>query len=92
MCRSTVVGGVSGRSAHSRASSKVLSGLASSQTITSSIRSRKSTGIRSRVASSVEAALYATTTMPIRGSPVSRPSCACLPCHTIVPALPLVSR
>ena len=48
--------------------SKVRSLLASSQMMISSIRLRKSSGIRSSVSRSVDSALYATTTMPILGS------------------------
>ena len=46
---------------------KVSSPLASSATMISSTRARKSSGMRSSVAASVLSALYATTRMPMRG-------------------------
>ena len=67
MCRTIVVFTASVAAPHRWACSNVSSWLASSEMITSASRSSTGAGIRSRVAANVDAALYATTTMPIFG-------------------------
>src|SRR3954452_10657046 len=63
--RTTVVRTAVALAPHRRACSKVSSWLASSEMMISATLRRTSGGMRSRVAASVDAALYATTTIPI---------------------------